>query len=928
MIRPEGFPVTRLQYHSNRTSDTVPLASGTRLGAYEILAAIGAGGMGEVYRARDTRLRRDVAIKVLPETLAHDPERLARFAREAQLLASLNHPNIAHIYGVEGEAGLEGQTRLEGQPRHLAIVMELVDGPTLAELLASDSRHPATGAGRALPLSDTLAFARQIADALDAAHERCVVHRDLKPANIKITPDGLVKVLDFGLAKIVAGDASDVNAAESPTMTAEATRRGVLLGTAAYMSPEQARGQAVDKRTDIWAFGCILYEMLTGDALFARDTITDTLVAIVDRQVDVSKLPPDTPSGVRRLLQRCLEKDSRRRLRDIGDARIDLEAAPEADMASTRQPSSRSAAPLVWLLAGVAATAVAVGAFSAWSRPRESPPARVQVQRITDSVGVERSPAISPDGKTVAFVASAEGKRQIWVRLLAGGVPLQITHDATDHEEPRWTPDSSALIYYTPAETGDIGTVWEIAALGGTPRRITSAVGGGDVSHDGRYVAVVRPAGGHLELITVARDGSGERSVRTLSGEGVFGSPRWSPDDRMIALQRNDILQFDQRIVIVRLDGGEPLEIARADFLQGFAWGPGGSAIVFSSSAGSTVLYPPVYSLWLVDTNGRNARPLTFGDVSYEDPDVDRNGRIVASRIRVQSDIWKFPVGGSPEENTRGGIHITRQTGLAQTPSISPDEHEVVYLSDSGGHGNLWVTRTDGSGVRQLTVERDPAVSIGVPVWSPVGNQIVYIVTRLGRTALWLIDGDGRNPHEIAHGTWAAWSPDGRWVYYQPVRPGPFCLEKVPIEGGPPVSVRCDGAGAPAVGSSALYFVTAARTETYGWSDWDIRAASPEDGPSRSLGHVEAARVPLGSFMFHMFVSPDEQSLALPLCDGDTCDLWLQPTAGGAMRRVTAFGDRPVVIARRVSWSKDGRSIYAPIADIDADIVLLDGLVR
>ena len=279
------------------------MLTGRRIGVYEIQTLLGAGGMGEVYRARDTKLGREVAIKILPHVFTSSPERLARFEREARILASLNHPHVAAIYGVEEAEGLR------------AIVLELVEGETLADRLL----------GGPVPVAEALAIARQIADALDAAHEKGIIHRDLKPANIKVTPDGVVKVLDFGLAKVIAGDGSTADLTQSPTVTAGGTREGAVLGTAAYMSPEQARGRAVDKRTDIWAFGCVVYELLTGRRPFARDTMSDTIAAILERDVDFAALPSTTPPAITRLLQRCLEKDARRRLRDIGDARAELE---------------------------------------------------------------------------------------------------------------------------------------------------------------------------------------------------------------------------------------------------------------------------------------------------------------------------------------------------------------------------------------------------------------------------------------------------------------------------------------------------------------------------------------------------------------------------------------------------------------------------
>ena len=337
----------------------MPLNPGTRLGSYVIGAAIGTGGMGEVYRARDSRLHRDVALKILPESFAQDPDRLARFQREAQVLASLNHTNIAHVYGARTDP-------TDSQVVH-AIVMELVEGPTLAELPA------------VMPLAEALPVAIQITAALEAAHEHGIVHRDLKPANIKLMGDGTVKVLDFGLAKAIAPEAgSDGGGMHSPTITSPAlTRMGLILGTAAYMAPEQAKGRAVDRRADIWAFGCVLFELLAGRRAFGGDDITDTLAFVITREPPWDALPPDTPATIRRLLRRCLEKDPKRRLRDIADARLDLEDAvntpvPEAAPATVRP--SFSGTRWIWAAALVGASCLAALVTWVATRPGVAPP--------------------------------------------------------------------------------------------------------------------------------------------------------------------------------------------------------------------------------------------------------------------------------------------------------------------------------------------------------------------------------------------------------------------------------------------------------------------------------------------------------------------------------------------------------------------------
>ncbi|HEY7185293.1 MAG TPA: LpqB family beta-propeller domain-containing protein [Vicinamibacterales bacterium] len=854
------------------------LTPGSRFGAYEIVDAIGSGGMGEVYRARDTRLDRLVALKVLPHALTRDAARLSRFEREAKVLASLNHPSIATIHGIEDSEGLR------------ALVLELVEGGTLAERVVGPR-----GAGRGLSTDDIVAIARQIADALDAAHERGIVHRDLKPSNVGLTRTGMVKVLDFGIAKTTAIDVESAHGDGYTGATMTVTEAGVVMGTAAYMSPEQARGQSVDKRTDIWAFGCVLFEMLTHARPFSGKTASDSIAAILEREPDWSALPRDLAPNLRRLLERCLQKDVRRRLRDIGDAHDYF--VPVSMPAAVPSPSPRGRT--------------------------------VEFQRLTDEVGINESPAISPDGKMVAFVAVADGRRQIWIRLLNGGAPLQVTRDDYDHLQPRWTPDSSALIYYVPPDSpGDEGALWEVSALGGLPRPITSALGGGDISHDGRRIALLRVHEGRVALVTIARDGSDPRPVASVPRGHVWRSPRWSRDDQWLAFQGRGLTVWDEVLWIAPARGGETRRLARAPFMRGVCWLTDGSGLVYSSSAGSSLPYPPTFNLRVVSADGEVDSQITSGDVSYADPDLHESGRLAVCRVRSESDIWKYPVGGSPLENTTNAERVTRQTGQVQTPSVSPDGSEVVYLSDNGGHANLWIARTDGTRTRQITFERDPSVMIGVPRWSPAGNAIVYIVSK-EHPQVWVIRPDGRGARMLVdRGVFAYWSVDGRWLYYTPNVEGEnYCIEKMPTAGGTPIVVKDDkNSNAPIVGRDVLYFCSFIAPDFGSW-DLEIRRSSPETAPSELLGRIEGTRLPVSPQYVHQALSNDGEWLAFGLTDGGTSNLWVLSTKDRSWRQVTDFGDQPTVIARQVSWSPDGRHLYAAICKTNTDIVMLDGLV-
>jgi serine/threonine protein kinase len=859
------------------------IGPGSRVGPYEVIALIGEGGMGQVYRATDTNLKRTVAIKVLPESVAADRASLARFQREAEVLAALNHPNIATIYGLERSAGAT------------ALVIEMVEGPTLADRI---SHGP-------LQIEETLSIAKQIVEALEAAHEHGFVHRDLKPANIKVREDGTVKVLDFGLAKAFDAAPAAIDTSRTPTMTSPALMTSIdtLLGTVAYMSPEQARGKPVDKRADIWAFGCVVYEALSGHQAFAAETISDTLAAILSGEPQWHLLPDGLPASIQRLLRRCLAKDLRRRLHDIGDARLELEdAGGEATTDASRTPRT-----------------------ALTSR-------HVEFQRLTDFSGVKESPAMSPDGKMVAFVALAGGRRQILIRLLAGGAPLQVTRDDTDHEHPRWAPDSSTLIYHTPSGSPGDGTIWEISALGGPPRRVASAMGGGDISHDGQRIALFQSSGASVDLVLVARHGSRRERVTSLSPDYIYTSPRWAPDDRSIAFQHINLVdRFDIGLEIVQLGGGELRQVTRSEWLRGFSWLPDGSSLVYSSSRGSTILYPPIFNLRVIGRDGRGDRQITFGDLSYVEPDAHQSGKLLVSRIRCQSDVWRFPIGGAAVENTHDGVRITRQTGQVQTPSISPDGTEVVYLSDNGGHGNLWIARTDGSSVRQVTFERDPDVVLGVPKWSPSGEWIVFVKAPGGFSTLCVIRPDGSGLNELVARSrgGAFWSGDSQYVYYTSEQDGIACIAKVPVEGGTPMVIRSQAiTGAVTADDKTLYYVHRPRSDSLGFvEDLEICSAAVAGGPSSVMARLSSERVPLGRQLFQPSLSPDSRWLAAPLMDGATSNVWMLPTSGGPMRALTDFGNRPIMIARSVSWSADSRSLYAAVAELESDVVLWDGLI-
>jgi serine/threonine protein kinase/Tol biopolymer transport system component len=703
-------------------------ASGARLGSYRLGPLIGAGGMGEVYRARDETLARDVAIKILPPAFAADTDRRARFEREARVLASLNHPHIAAIYGMaEGEG-------------HRGIVLELVDGETLADRLRRVGR---------LPVAEVIAIARQLVDALDAAHERGIVHRDLKPANIKITADGVVKVLDFGLATAVAGDGSVADLTQSPTITVGGTGAGVLLGTAPYMSPEQARGQAVDKRTDIWAFGCVLYEMLTGRAAFAGATLADTLAAIVEREPDWAALPPTTPHRLARLLRRCLIKNVRERLRDIGDAidALDDPAVTDARDEVVVPVIRRLFAPNAWTVAAVLMLASWL-VYDRSAAPDPEIPGAVFTVRPpggTSSGSVASAPLISPDGRTLAFIArTPAGQRRLWIRPMNSTVSQQLA--GTDGAAaPFWAPDSRSIAFFAN------GRLSRVDVDTGAVRTLTEApYEGGRSGTWGDGVILFYKTGG---IFRVAPTGGPATAVLPNSPSGGYASrPSFLPDGRRFLYTW--VEPRNSRVCLRSIDSSEPTCFLDAQISVRYA-APGYLLFVQNQSLKARSFD--------VDNLRLLGEPLTvtpdridgYNDFSVSDAGVlaysvarqtpgrlmwlDRKGNpigvpeVSGSRPALSPDQrWIAVERRDPQADRIGLWLIDRKRGterpFTSPPSgqswahFSPGSDRIVYASRSNGTGSLRVKRTDGAGVEEVLPIEGNALD-----WSADGRFILFL---------------------------------------------------------------------------------------------------------------------------------------------------------------------------------------------------------
>jgi Tol biopolymer transport system component len=718
-----------------------------RLGTCQILEVVGVGGMGTVYRARDLKLGRDVAIKVLPRSFSSDPSRLARFEREARLLAALNHPHIAAIHGIEDAAGMP------------ALVLEFVEGPTLAERL---ERGP-------VPVTEALVIARQIADALEAAHERSIVHRDLKPGNIKIKPDGTVKVLDFGLAKATAPEPADQDRLNMPILAE--TQEGLILGTASYMSPEQARGQSVDKRTDIWAFGCVLYEMLTGLAAFPGETISDTIAAILEREPDMSKLPAATPPGVRRLLQHCFAKDPKGRLRDIGDIHVDLHDTLPVTTAAITSARRR---PLEWSLALALGLSVGVigRSYILPSREQDDAPMFSRAVRLTTTLAHEFGPAISPDGKWVAYLSDARGPVDVWVKFVAGGEPANLTASTDLQVQVRSaiggleiSPDGNGIAVQarTKGSNQPPFDTWVIPApLGGTPRRFVETSGALRWSPDGTRIVYVRPGESRGDAIVVA-DANGANARELVPARGGWHThwPAWSADGQFIYFFQTIATWNGEPSEIVRVSasGGEPQIIVRTTRRALFPLPRPDGGLLYAANPDGVDL-----DLWWRPADQKEPQRLTTGVGEYAEPRMSSDGRrLVATLIEYRRALVTIPVAFDAPAALR---HVTNDFDGDLEPCVSPRSRRMVFSSSRSGSRNLWTADPDGSNVRPLT--SDAAIEER-PSFSPDGRQVAFISDRGGQHGIWLVNSDGGTPRRLASTPvldTLTWSPDGQKIAF------------------------------------------------------------------------------------------------------------------------------------------------------------------
>jgi Tol biopolymer transport system component len=774
------------------------LTPGTRLGPYEVTAQIGVGGMGEVYRARDTKLDRDVAIKILPEAFAHDADRLARFQREAKTLASLNHPNIAIIHGLEQAGDVN------------ALVMEFVEGDDLSQRIARG----------AIPIDEALPIAKQIAEALEAAHEQGIIHRDLKPANIKVREDGTVKVLDFGLAKAMEPAAgSSPGASMSPTLSLHATMAGVILGTAAYMSPEQARGKTVDKRADIWAFGAVLYEMLTGKRAFEDEDVSMTLSKVLQREPDFDALPPTVPARVSQALRVCLRKDPKQRVGDIRDVRLALEGAFETTVPGTAAPTPATQPRPLWRRAlAVVVTAVVVFALTAGAMWRLRPSIPAPVMRFAIAIpdgqqlsSTTQSIAVSPEGTHIVYSAN----RRLYLRSLSDLEVKPITADGGNALNPVFSPDGRSIAYWEQSDR----TLKRIAISGGAAVTLCQADFPYGMSWNGDTILLGQ---GNKGVMRVSGNGGKPETVATVKTGELAHGPQLLPDGQtlLFTLATGSAVdpQWDRARIVAEsmtsherrtvIDGGSdarylptghlvyalggvvfavPFDVKRmmpsggpvpiVEGVRKALVGGTGSAQFGISNTGSLAYVPgPVsttssqMNVGLFDRKG-GSELLKIQPGAYQLPRMSPDGKRIAfgSDDSKEASIWIYELSG-----TSSMRRLTFEgQGHNRFPVWSADNQRVAFQSDREGDLGIFWQRADGTGTAERLTKADEGSSHVPESWAPNDERFLYNVTKGAATSLWVFSLQDKkaarfdaveSPARTLPG--AVFSPDGRWVAY------------------------------------------------------------------------------------------------------------------------------------------------------------------
>jgi Tol biopolymer transport system component len=899
------------------------LSPGVRLGPYEIIGPLGAGGMGEVYKARDPRLSRDIAIKVLPEAAVADSERRTRFEREARAVAALNHPNIVTIHAVEEAGGVPFFT------------MEYVEGRTLGQMIPP----------RGLPLPDLLKIAIPLSDAVGAAHQHGILHRDLKPANVMVTAEGRVKVLDFGLAKLKEAVMQADGGAQT---TAESTGEGRIVGTVAYMSPEQAEGKALDQRSDVFSLGILLYEMATGQRPFKGDTNVSVMSAILkDPPGSVTDLRPDLPRDFGRILRRALNKDPEHRYQTAKDLRNDLEALKEDLDSGEVVPATAGLTRGGWLrrpwvVVGGLAAVVAVVMAGTWFvsravRPTEqAKPTRAffddfTVTRPTTEQASNYTVAISPDGRYVAY-AYVEGSREgLRVRQTDAPASVQVVPPAeVRYNGVTFSPDGSRLYFATYPQGSGTATLYEVPVLGGTPRRLIEDVDCRvSFSPDAARFAFVRQSPHEGGSIVVANtDGSGERVIaaRSVPNEFVVVDVAWSPDGRSIAAAVAEGWKY--ALVTVDVANGTVQRVGQGtwDDVYSIVWPQGGSHLIV---AGQDYAVGDSVQIWEVALPSGIARRITKDVAWYTAVSVTADARtLVAVVADPRHSLWVASA-AQPEDATRiGSVPDT----VATLPIRWTGDGRLLFTANVSGSGNydVWAVRPDGSEFLQLTT--DPALD-GYPTVSPDGRYIAFLSSRDGKVRVWRMDPDGGRQQAVSDGTvdyYPVVTPDSQSVYFVRLDQPGYPLYAVLIEGGPPTLLSAPasvGPTAPWQGVPAGFTPDALSPDGSfllgSYYDTEESRRRVAVVPTNGTGQVRRLDIQLPArFEDRSYAwAPDGRAVTFVRKTDGASNLWRQPLDSGPPTRVTSFP--PGEDIARHAWSHDGRLLAMVRGTVERRVVMM-----
>ncbi|MFY9611601.1 MAG: protein kinase [Blastocatellia bacterium] len=936
----------------------MPFTPGTTLGHYKILEPIGAGGMGEVYKAIDTRLDRPVALKILPAALVTDSDRVRRFIGEAKAASALNHPHIITIYEI-GEAQLEAEN-----PQSVAhyISMEYVAGATLHLKIHRED----------LELKKLLEYFAQTADGLSKAHAAGIIHRDLKPENIMVTEDGYAKILDFGLAKLIEADqpAAPLNAdpREAATAVMDKTRPGVVMGTIGYMSPEQAQGKSVDQRSDIFSFGCILYEAATRNRPFQGDSVIDSLHKIVYGQAPpIANTNPDAPAELQRIIRKCLAKDPAERYQSIKDVAIDLrdlvkeyDSQPRASGMYAPQPTGGqgyqpvTAPHLAQLAATEAQTivtapsgAVTTGPVSGITQPSAGNGRRIAVvagllllaaiavisvyflvgpkhsgitgpafqntaiSKLTSS-GRALGAVISPDGKYVVHIVNEAGTQGLWVRQTAtsSNVPI-VAPDEGTYIGLTFSRDGNYIYFVKGAKGSSIRNLYQVPVLGGTPRKLIDDVDSAiTFSRDGKRLAFVRHSSSESALILASADGSGEQKLVTYKQPDVFLQVEWSPDDKVIAAATRRISGgFRNELVAVQVSDGSEKVIGSQTWLAlgGLAWLADGSGLVIGAldqTPGARQL-----QIWQVSYPEGKAKRVTNDLNNYTGVSLSADsGSLVTVQADAVANLWVAPHGDATRAR-----QITSGSGRYDQVSLAPDGR-IVCISNASGSADIWLMDADGKKQKQLTA--DAGVNV-FPVVSPDGRFVVFDSNRGGNPAtfnIWRVDIDGSNPRQLTQGDgeyFPTCSQDGKWVVYTPLSTGgKLSLWKIPIDGGDPVQINERLSVKPVISPDGK------------WIAFQTSGDQPASGPKLGIVPFDGGQpLKLLDVKFTQYRWSADGKAILYLDDRDgVSNIWSQAIDGGVPKQLTKFTADQIF---SFDWSRDGKIMACSRGVVTTDVVLI-----